>query len=341
MSLTNEFRSAHREWRGEVVLALAIATAILFFASLLLHELSHSLVAKANGIPVKEITLFALGGVSQIEKESASAKTEFWMAVVGPITSAVIGTVCLAAAKLGSATGPLTTMLAWLGYINLGLAGFNLLPGFPLDGGRILRAIVWWKTGDVERSTHIAARAGQGVAVMFIMAGLADYLAGGGFNGLWITFVGWFLLQAASESEVQIGLRRSLEKVRVGDVMSRDCPVVDGHLNLQDFVEGELLRTGKRCFLVTENGKLAGLVTPHEIKKKEKRVWSLTTLDDVMVSVDQVRTIAPDRSLEDALELMSRENLNQLPVVQNGNLQGILSRADIVNCLQTRAELHV
>jgi Zn-dependent protease len=310
----------------------------MFFTSLLVHELSHSLVAKAHGIPVKEITLFALGGVSQIERESATARIEFWMAFAGPLASAAIGAVCLGFARL-PVSAPITVMFAWLGYINLALAGFNMIPGYPLDGGRILRAIVWWRTGDLDYATHAAARAGQAVAVLFIMAGLGDYLAGGGFNGLWITFIGWFLLQAASESRAQVGLKRSLESVRVADVMSHEVPVVDGHLNLQHFVEDELLRTGRRCFVVMDNGALAGMVTPHEIKHAERRKWPFTTLHDVMLPAGDIRTVAPEESLESALELMGTQDLNQLPVIANGKLQGILSRGDIVSYLQTRAEM--
>lgn len=339
VSLSNQFRSSHHEWTSGTVLALSLLTALLFFTSLLLHELSHSLVAKAHAIPVKEITLFALGGVSQIEGETASAKIEFWMALAGPLASVAIGALSLALAHALGAFAAAAMMFSWLGYINLALAGFNLIPGYPLDGGRILRALVWWKSGNADAATRIAARTGQVVAVLFIMAGLADYLAGGGFNGLWITFIGWFLLQAASESRAEVGVRRSLESVRVADVMSHDYPVVDGHLNLQHFVEDELLRTGRRCFVVMDDGSLAGLVTPHEIRRVERRTWPFTTLDDVMLPAKEIRTLRPEESLQNALALMGNEDVNQLPVVANGKLQGILSRGDIVSYLQTRAEI--
>ena len=338
ISVGNQFRSSHKDWSPELVASLSILTAVLFFTSLLMHELSHSLVAKAHGIPVKEITLFALGGVSQIEKESATARIEFWIAFAGPLASVAIGAVCLGLARLPVAV-PIAVMFAWLGYINLALAGFNMIPGYPLDGGRILRAVLWWRTGDLDYATRTAARTGQTVAVLFIMAGLGDCLAGGGFNGLWITFIGWFLLQAASESRAQVGLKRSLETVCVGDVMSHDVPVVDGHLNLQHFVDDELLRTGRRCFVVMDEGALAGMVTPHEIKHTERRKWPFTTLHDVMLPAEDIRTVAPEESLESALELMGTQNLNQLPVIAKGKLQGILSRGDIVSYLQTRAEM--
>ena len=176
-SLSSQFHATNPAWGDGVILALAIGTALLFFVSLLLHELAHSLVATANQLPVKEITLFALGGVSQIEKNPLSAKVEFWMAFVGPLTSMLIGVACLTLARLigDPSTDPWMAMLLWLGYINLSLAAFNLLPGYPLDGGRVLRALIWWKTGDADRSTQAAARVGQAVAFGFIAVGIVRY----------------------------------------------------------------------------------------------------------------------------------------------------------------------
>ncbi len=225
-SLSSQFHSSNPEWGDTVIMTLAVGTAILFFVSLLLHELAHSLVATSNNLPVKEITLFALGGVSQIEKNPQSAKVEFWMAFVGPLTSAAIGVICLTLARLigDPSSNPWMTMLLWLGYINLTLGAFNLLPGYPLDGGRVLRAIIWWKTGNADRSTQMAARVGQAVAFAFIALGIFRFFGGAGIGGLWIAFIGWFLLQAARESYTQVGLAHALKDVRVADVMTRDCP---------------------------------------------------------------------------------------------------------------------
>lgn len=340
-SLSAQFHATNAGWSNGLVLALAIATAVLFFVSLLLHELAHSLVATSNGLTVREITLFALGGVSQIEKNPASAKIEFWMALVGPLTSAVIGVFCLAVARAigGEADHPWMAMLDWLGYINLALAGFNLIPGYPLDGGRVLRSIIWWKTGDADRSTRAAAKVGQMVALAFIAIGIFRFFGGAGIGGLWIAFIGWFLLQASRDSYVQVGLTHDLKGVRVADVMTRDCPTVDGFLNVKHFVEEELLRTGRRCFIVMQKGEMAGLVTPHEVKEVDRAKWPFTTLYDIMRPLEEVRSVSPGASLVSALELMSREDLNQLPVVSNGQLQGVLSRAHVLSYLQTQAEL--
>jgi Zn-dependent protease/predicted transcriptional regulator len=340
-SLSSQFHASNPQWGDGVILTVAVTTAILFFVSLLLHELAHSIVATSNGLPVKEITLFALGGVSQIEKNPTSAKLEFWMAFVGPLTSAVIGGICLLATRAvgGTSSDPWMAMLLWLGYINLTLAAFNLIPGYPLDGGRVLRAIIWWKTGDADRSTRAAAKAGQAIAFAFIALGVFRFFGGAGIGGLWIAFIGWFLLQAARESYVRVGIAHALEGVRVADVMTRDCPTVDGGLNLQTFVEHELLRTGRRCFIVVEKGEITGLLTPHEIKQVDRAKWPLMKLHDIMRPIGDVRSVAPDASLVSALELMSRDDLNQLPVVSNGHLEGVLSRAQVLSHLQTRAEL--
>jgi CBS domain-containing protein len=216
-----------------------------------------------------------------------------------------------------------------------------MIPGFPLDGGRVLRAIVWWTTGDADRSTRIAARVGQFVAILFIVWGIFNFFRGAGFGGLWLAFIGWFLLEAARASYAQVEITRSLKGKRVGDVMARDCPVVDGNANLQTFTDEYLLRTGGRCFVVAEQGQIAGLITPHEVKEVEPSKRAFTTVDNVMRPLDSLRTVAPETPVVEALELMGREDVNQLPVVRDGHLEGIISRGHILQLLQTRAELNM
>lgn len=320
VSLSAQFRITNPSWSQLTILTLALATGLLFFVFLLLHELSHSIFAKSQGLPVREITLFALGGVSQIEKNPASARSEFWMAFVGPLTSAAIGVACLLLRRVaGAPSNPAYVMCSWLGYINLGLAAFNMIPGYPLDGGRIVRAVLWWKSGDVERSTRQAARMGQGVGTLFIALGIVHFFAGAGLGGLWIAFIGWFLLQAAGESIFEAGLTRVLSGATVSDVMAPDCSAVNGNLNVQNFVEGRLLPTGDRCFMVLDNTGLAGLVTPKEVKNLERARWPYMTVYDIMRPIEEVRTVKPEMPLKAALEIMSRENLNQLPVVKYGS----------------------
>jgi Zn-dependent protease/predicted transcriptional regulator len=338
-SLNAQFHLANPGWSAGLVIALAIATAILFFVSLLLHELAHSLVAQAHGIPVREITLFALGGVSQIEGESADAKTEFQIAIVGPLTSLVIGFLCLGVAlALPAVVTPGKAMLTWLGYINLGLAAFNLVPGYPLDGGRVLRSLLWWKSGDAERATRTAAATGQVVGGLFITLGIVQFFFGANFGGLWIAFIGWFLLQAAGETRRQAGFKRAFENVRVSDIMSHDCATVDGRQSIQDLVD-RLFKSGRRCFVVMDDGHVAGLVTPHEIRQVNRSQWPVTLVDSVMRPLQGLHAVPPDTPLENALQVMAKENVNQLPVMSNSHLDGVLSRAEVLNYLQTRAEL--
>ena len=343
-SLAGHFGEAHPDWGRGVIWGMAITTALLFFAAIVAHELSHALVAKRRGLPVRSITLFALGGVAQFEKDPEDATTEFLVSIAGPIASAVIGFVCLLLAWVfgwvaAEPTTPLIAMLVWLGYINIGLAIFNLLPGFPMDGGRVLRAIVWWRTGSVQRATRIASLTGQYVALAFIIFGIFRFFGGAGFSGLWMAFIGWFLLNAAKGAYAQQELTERLRGVSVGDLMTRDCTVVDGNANLQTFVHDYLLHTGRRCFLVAEQGEVTGLITPHEVKGIPQARWPFTTVYDVMRPLAQLRTVTPETPVSEALEIIGREDINQLPALSNGRLAGMISRDQILRYLLTRAEL--
>lgn len=345
MSLGSQFQQSHAEWGERVIWSLAVLTSILFFITLLAHELSHALVARARGLTTRAITLFALGGVAQIEKEPEDAKTEFLVGIVGPVSSAVIGIISLGIAwMLGWRVGaepetPVRAMFVWLGYINLTLAAFNLIPGYPLDGGRILRSILWLASRDAVRATLRAAAVGKVIALLFIALGIFRFFGGGGFGGLWIAFIGWFLLQAATASASSVALTAGLKGVRVSDVMTSDCLMLDGNMNVEQFVETYLLRSGRRCFVVQQNGAVAGLVTPHEIKELERQRWPYTTLADIMRPLDQLHTVAPTAPVMEALETMGRDDVNQLPVVSGNHLDGIITRANVLQFLQTRAEL--
>ncbi len=345
MSLAAQFHQTAAYWGEGVIWSVSIVTAILFFAGLVAHEMSHALVARAHGLNTRAITLFALGGVAQIEREPSDARTEFWVGIVGPFSSGVIGLICFLIAwgagwRMGSSPhAPIEAMFFWLGYINFMLAAFNLIPGFPLDGGRILRSIIWWSTGNMERSTMLAARTGQAVALIFIAFGIFRFFGGAGIGGLWLAFIGWFLLQAAGASYATVALSSGLKNVRVSDVMDRECVTVEGNLNVQTLVEEYLLRTGRRCFVVAQKGQVEGLVTPHEIKGVERQRWPYATLHDIMRPLDQLHTVSPDTPVMDALDTMGRDDVNQLPVVADHHLEGVVTRAHVLQFLQTRAEL--
>ena len=343
-SLRAHFQEMNPDWGGGVIWASALVTGVLFFAAVVAHELAHSVVAKSRGIGVRSITLFALGGVAQIEKDASDAKTEFLIAIVGPFTSFIIGAVFLTLAGLmGSSlaappTTPLPAILLWLGYINVALAVFNLIPGFPMDGGRVLRAILWWFTGSDRRATHAAVKVGKFFAVAFILFGVVRFFSGGGLGALWISFIGWFLLDAAGATGRQSDIAEHLRGLRVADVMVREVPTIDGRTNLQTFTE-DLFRTGRRCFIVVENGVLTGLITPNEVKHVRPAQRPFTLVSEVMRTFDHLRTIAPESPVIEALEVMARDDLNQHPVVSGGAVEGVISRADLLGLLQNRIEL--
>jgi Zn-dependent protease len=344
-SLGEHFRQVNPHWGTVQIWMAALLTSVLFFVTLLLHELAHSLVAQAHGMKVKGITLFALGGVSQIEDEPSDAKTEFWMAIAGPAASIVIGLGCLAlAVGLGwhAPTEPrtgMTAVLVWLGYINVGLGIFNLIPGFPLDGGRVFRAIVWAITKNADRSTRIAAGVGQVVAFLFILDGLWRFFGGAGFNGLWIAFIGWFLMDAAKSSYAQVEIAAAFRGMRVSQVMSHDCAVVNRGMSLQEFVDTYLLRTGERCFAVEDHGRFVGLITLRDVGAVPRDRWESTTVREAMRPLEELHIITPDTQVLDALKLMTGNDVNQLPVVANGALQGIVSRSHVMQLLQARSDL--
>jgi Zn-dependent protease/CBS domain-containing protein len=344
-SLAGHFRTTYPEWMPGVAWTSALLTGMLFFVAIVVHELSHALVARRRGLKVRSIVLFALGGLARIETESSDARTEFWMGIAGPIASVLIAALCLGAAYLtgwdpASLPGtPALAVLVWLGYINLTLAVFNMIPGFPLDGGRVLRAAVWWATGDMRRATRVAARTGQVVAGGFVVLGLVRFVMGEGLGGLWIAFIGWFLLTAAGASFGQLELARRLRGLQVRHVMAREWSPVDAYTNLQSFVDEHLLRSGSRCFVVVRGGTLVGLVTASQVKAVPRSRWPYITVDEVMTPIDAEHAPGPETPLTESLDRMAREDLQELPVVSNGRVEGIVSRVNILQVLRTRADL--
>jgi CBS domain-containing protein len=229
----------------------------------------------------------------------------------------------------------------WLGVINIGLAIFNMIPGFPLDGGRVLRGLLWWITGNARRATTIAARVGQVIAFLMIIYGVMQFFGGAGINGLWLAFIGWFLLSASRESYAQMVITEGLRGLRVADVMTSEYTTIDAYLNLQTFAEEYLMRSGRRFFVVTINDRPEGIITPHEINEVPRARWPYTTVADVMRPLDRTRTVEPNTPVTEALEVMASQDLNQLPVVSGGALAGLISRSHILQLIQTRSELHL
>jgi Zn-dependent protease/CBS domain-containing protein len=350
-SLAAQFSAVNTDWGTVTIWTTAVVTGLLFFTAIVLHEMAHAFVARLRGLPVRSITLFALGGVALIEKESGDAATEFWMGIAGPIMSVIIGIFCLLSAvalgwspenQIFSPQTPPVAALVWLGYINIGLAVFNMLPGFPLDGGRVLRGIIWWATGNGDLATRVAARIGQFVAILFIGLGLFQFFAGGSFAGLWIALIGWFLLSAAGTSYAQNEISANLRGVEVRDVMRQDCEEVAGDLNLRIFVSDQMLKTGRRCFFVMTGERFLGIVTPREVAAVPPGEWQRKTVAEIMRPFDELEKVRPQTPVSDALEKMGRADVNQLPVIEpDGNLAGVISRQHILEALRIRRELAV
>ena len=346
VSLAGHFHSVNPGWTAELRWSLAGVTALLFFASILAHELSHAAVARARGIEVKSITLFALGGVANIERESSDAASEFWTAIAGPITSVVLGLLFLGIARVagwqpesGTPPAPVGAGLVWLGYINVTLAIFNMIPGYPLDGGRVLRAVAWAISRDLTRATRIAGQVGQFIAIAFIVFGFFRFFYAGAFGGLWLAVIGWFLADAAAASQANVEVSSALADTRVGDVMSRDCPVVEENMNLRTLAEDYILRTGRHCFVVVHNGRQSGLVTIDALKKIERKRWPFMTVGQVARRFEQLLTVSPETPLTRALELMAQDNVTELPVISNSKFVGLVSRGRVVEFMQTQQEL--
>jgi Zn-dependent protease/CBS domain-containing protein len=318
---------------------MSAATTVLFFASLIAHELAHSLVALRYKLPVRRITLFIFGGVSQIAGEPPSATAELLIAVVGPLTSFALAAVFFLLQPLLGGLRPALAVARYLALINGTLGLFNLIPGFPLDGGRVLRAIVWGALGSFRRATVVAANTGRFFGFLFIVLGASMALRGNLINGLWIAFIGWFLESAAAAQVQQQLVQGLLVGHRVAEVMGDACTQVPGEATLQEIVEGEVLAHGRRCFVVTRQGQIAGLLTLHDIKVVPRAAWTATTAGQAMKPVEQLQRIDPDAELWTAMEQMGRDGTNQLPVMRGGLFLGLLSRGDIIKYLQTVQQL--
>ncbi len=339
-SLATQFAVVYPGWSTATYWIVGFISAILLFVSVLLHELAHSLVARSRGLPVKSITLFIFGGVSNIEREPQSPGVEFWIAIVGPIASIVIGIIAfLLLLPINGTRSPLTAILNYLAITNILLGVFNLIPGFPLDGGRVLRSIIWKITGSLRTATRAATVVGEIVAFLFILAGIWLFFSGNILSGIWIGFIGWFLLMAAQTANSQVMLESMLKGVTVGEVMNPNPATVPANISLQRLVDDYFLPHGLRSAIVMQDDQVAGLITLSDIRHVPRDQWTQTPMGLVMVPVNRLHAVSPTQSLNDVLPLMASQNVNQLPVMQNGHLVGVLSRDAIVHFIEVRRAL--
>lgn len=339
-SLASYFSMTQVQWSVAVRLSAAIIAALLFFSSVVIHELAHSLLARRFGIPVRDITLFLFGGVSQIESEAKRPAEEFWIALVGPLTSIALAGLAYLVFLVAGMKSFIGAISFWLASVNLGLAIFNLLPAFPLDGGRVLRGLLWWKTGDNYRATRIAANFGKAIAILLIASGFLLYLRTGSFSGMWLSFIGWFLLNGARAGARQVESDETLKQISAREVMSHDYTILSPWLKVSDFIESYLLRSGRRCFLVGENGQSYGLITADDLKRVETGQWQRLTIGDLMRTFEHIYRATPDITGDKLLEIMSKENLDYVPVVEDGRLAGIVSREQLLAVVKARKEFN-
>jgi Zn-dependent protease len=314
---------------------MGAVTAVLFFASIVVHELAHSWVALRYKVPVNRITLFIFGGVSQIAGEPPSASAEFLIAVVGPLTSFALAAFFYFLEPLLVDITPALAVAKYLALINGLLGLFNLIPGFPLDGGRVFRAIVWGVNKNFRRATLIAASTGRFFGFAFIFVGVWLVLQGNVFNGLWIAFIGWFLESAAGAQVQQQMVQGLLGSHKVFEAMGSECTHVSEDSSLQKLIDEQVLSHGRQCFLVDQGDRVVGLLTLHNMKEIPRASWTTTTAAQAMVPIEKLNRIDPKAELWAAMEKMGRDGINEMPVMSGTNLVGLLSTGDIVRYLHT------
>ena len=343
-NLVDQYSTEHPHWSLGQHWTVGIATSLLFFGSVIFHEMAHSLVAQRYKIRVVSITLFIFGGVARIEREPSKAIQEFNIAVAGPLTSFFLCGVFLGLSKFFNYSEMVGALTVWLAYINGSLALFNLLPGFPLDGGRIFRAIVWGITKNFSKATRVAGMSGKIVAYSIILYG-AWRAINRDLTGLWVAFVGWFILNAAQESVAQIEVRETLSGLRAQDVMSHDVPTFPGGNTLEDYA-AEVLRTGRRFHLVLNDDRLTGMMNVQALNAVPREEWGGTSVQGVMVARENILWARPDEPLLGLLERLLASDVNQMPVLSDGdggdgNMQiiGMVTRDSILRVIQTRSEL--
>ncbi len=330
------------EWSDARRWAVGVIVAGIFFASILLHELSHSLVAKAKGIPVKGITLFVFGGVSNLGREAQSAAEEFQIAIVGPLTSLAIGAFFAILWAVLRGPAPQEAAIAgYLAFINGVIAAFNMLPGFPLDGGRVFRSIVWARNRNLLRATRIASRTGEFVAYGLMAAGAIQFVLLNPIGGVWMFLIGLFLRNASASSYEQMVLQTALQGISATEVARTDSDPVRPDMTVALLVDDHMLAGRGRCYPVMAGEELLGLITLSDVRRLEREQWPTTTVFRAMTPFERLRTVSPQEDAIRVLQMMGEADINQVPVVDGRRLVGIVSRGDILRLIQVRRAVAV
>lgn len=336
------FEGSFPQWSPLTAYAVGGACVILLFVTVLIHELAHSFTARACGLPVKDIYLFIFGGVSNMTREPQTPKVELLVAAAGPLASLILSGVLFALhAALSGIPSELSAIIGYLAAVNVLLAIFNLIPGFPLDGGRILRAVIWLVTGSLHRATRIATTVGSWIGYLFILGGIAEGLLSGQiFNGLWLAFIGWYLHNAATSSYQQSVMEHVLSGVEVRNVMDNIAVSTTPETPIETLVYRHLLNENQRAVpVVDDRGALLGLVTTGDTRHVSRAEWNVLPVERIMTPVSELRTVSPADSLRDALRILAENDYHQLPVLAGGRLVGMLNRSHVVQYLHVRERL--
>jgi Zn-dependent protease/CBS domain-containing protein len=359
-SLSITFGQIHPEWSPSLRWGMALLAAFLFFGSVLAHELAHSLVALARGVPVFNITLFMFGGVSNMQKEPSTPAEEMVITVMGPLTSLFLGAVCLVLGAGGSGVNaasltapaillqlePLSTTLAWLGSINILIGLFNLIPAFPLDGGRIVRSILWAITMNVRKSTRWAAWLGQAIAWGLILVGFLmlvgirmPFFGSGIFNSLWLIFIGAFLSNAAQTGYRQAVMEDKLSAVSVRSVMQTSVPVIPSGASLGELLHRHLAHPDGQALFVIDGQEVVGMVAMKDVKKSLPERWPTTTVGDIMTPVSDLQCVTADEDVADALDCLQQSEMRHIPVMFDNRVVGLLHQRDVNRLLQLQSQM--
>jgi len=322
---------------------ITIITTVLFFFSLLFHEMSHSIVAIKNGIPVKRISLFIFGGMAEIEKEPDSPAKEFIIAIAGPLASFFLAFIFGIIWSFTRGIGAVAEPVKYLALVNVVLGIFNLLPGYPLDGGRVLRSIVWKVSGNLKRSTYIASTAGRVIGFMIITAGIFFFFTGNFLNGVWFVFIGWFLQSSAQTGYRQLVFETSIKGIKVRDIINENIVSVTKDIMLEDLVNNYFMRYRYGRFPVIENNKtqrFIGVISLHDIKSIPKEEWNSTEVEDIVKPVSDCEKVDMDMEVFDIIKKMSINNLGHLVVMSGDKIRGMITKSDVMKFIKLRSELH-
>ncbi len=324
-----------------LIVIITLISALLFFFSILFHEVSHSLTSKRKGIPVKQITLFIFGGIAQIEKEPDTPSAEFSISIAGPLASyflaIIFGIIWFLARQVPEIMEP----AKYLSIVNIALGTFNLLPGFPLDGGRVLRSIIWRITGNFEKATLIASNVGRGIGFLIIAVGIVYIFLRAFFNGIWLIFIGWFLQSAAAQSHAQIALERSVKGIKVRDVITTEIVSVSKNITVRELIDDWFLKYKYSKFPVVDtedNNRYLGIISLNDIKTLPRDKWDFTTVGEVVNTYIEEDRIEMDAELFEAIKKINSGNISALVVVKEGELKGLLTKTDIMQFIKIKSE---